>query len=252
MTVCVACRVPHTRHRRRRGFHTTTDSPSVYVCGVSVTIIMPKSKRRAAAPTLDALDGKAHLAVPFLRTDARAAVEAASTSKTKLKEAFSSELDPQWSAIAGDDGTAILRQLNLECGSGSGDNGDGDARRIGALSVRLGRAAVARALKRCALAAVVIAKDGGAPLLYAHLAALAQESGTPVCVLACSSAQLGQPFGLLRASTVGLLKEHFDGGSSLLLDLVRKGATRKKPTTAGPRAEPGKTLLLWDGSRPSR
>ena len=95
----------------------------------------------------------------------------------------------------------------------------------------LGRAKVTRALRRRELRALVLARDSGPPLLHAHLAALAQECGVPACVLACGSAQLGQPFGLLRASAIGLLAEHFAESHELVARL-RRAAQQQQP--AGP------------------
>ena len=45
----------------------------------------------------------------------------------------------------------------------------------------------------------------------------------PDPVLACSSAQLGQPFGLLRAAAIGLDAGHFEEGHALV-QLLRESA----------------------------
>ena len=194
---------------------------------------MGKKPQRAAA-TLDELASAGETVVsrvPFLRTDARAMQQPAGKSKSKMKQAFASDLEPNWPAASAEASSHILGLLGVECGSGDGG-------RNRASCVCLGRSAVARALKRNSLAALILAKDAGVPLLYSHLAVLAQASGTPVCVVACSSAQLGQPFGLLRASAVGLRKEHFvDAASSELMRRVLDCSPTNKP----PR------LLLWTG-----
>jgi hypothetical protein len=189
--------------------------------------ISSKNKRRRAA-TLDELGGIASSRVHFLRTDARAAAAAPTTSRTKLKEALSSELEPQWTAATGEAAASVLRQLGQEC--------SGDAARAGML---LGRGAVGRALRRRQLRAVVLAREAGVPLLYSHLAKLAQDAGAPVCLLACGSAQLGQPFGLLRASAVGLRADHFNEHHELVLLLRRaagSGGAQPLPWASAPGA----------------
>ena len=171
---------------------------------------MPKKRRRAAA-TLDQLE-HASERVPFLRTDAREASVVAPVSRTRAKEALACDLDPEWSAASPATTTAVLRQLGADCAANS------------APGVRLGRSAVTRALRRGELAALIVSREGGPPLSYAHLAAHAQQHGTAVSLLACSSAQLGQPFGLLRASCIGLLAHHFPA-SHPLVQLVQRTAS---------------------------
>ena len=169
---------------------------------------MSKRKRplKAAALTLEDLDGDASKRVSFLRTDARAAIATVPTSMTALKEAFVSELEPKWVAASGELAAAVLRQIGHACAAVAPAHAP---QRQPLAGIHLGRSCVCRALKRRALRAVVLAREAGPPLLYAHLAALAQEAGATVALLACSSAHLGQPFGLLRASAVGLDAELF-------------------------------------------
>jgi ribosomal protein L7Ae-like RNA K-turn-binding protein len=193
-------------------------------------------KRKKAAATLDSLGGEAARVVHFLRTDAKAALPSAA-SNTKLKEAFASELDPQWSIATASTTNGMLRGLGshyakMEASASASSTGTSavSSSSIGASSKRhglcLGRGAVARAVRRRELSAVVLAKEAGPPLLYAHLAPLAQETGTPICLLNCSSAQLGQPFGLLRASAVGLRADSF-GAEHELVELLRRSESSK-------------------------
>ena len=144
--------------------------------------------------------------------DAREASAAAVVSRTKAKEALASDLDPEWLAASQQMTASVLRQLGADCTAD-------------ASAVRLGRSAVSRALRRGELAALVVAREGGPPLSYAHLAALAQQRGVAVSLLACSSAQLGQPFGLLRASCVGLRAPHFEPTHPILQLIQRATLT---------------------------
>lgn len=179
-------------------------------------------QRAKKAQTLDDLGGKASN-VFFVRTDAVAALPQ-SISHSKLKQAFDWELAPQWPLITGDNAAVILRHIGSAC---TADAAAGrDPPRPG--GIRLGRAAVTRALRRRELRAVILARDSGPPILYTHLAALAQDCGAPACLLACSSAQLGQPFGLLRASTVGLHASHF-GEDHELVALLRRAGREQQP-----------------------
>ena len=208
---------------------------------------MPKRKGRPAA-TLDSLDGEAHSRVSFLRTDARAAV-ATTASRTKLKEAFDSDLEPQWAMVSGEAASSALRLLSVEAASGA--TSTASSRHAG---LCLGRGAVARALSRGELSAVVLAREAGAPLLVSHLAVLAQERGTSVCMLACGSAQLGQPFGLLRASAIGLHAESF-GADHELVRLLRASAQARVPAKARAAAngsDAGSPLPWLGGARAAR
>jgi ribosomal protein L7Ae-like RNA K-turn-binding protein len=175
-------------------------------------------KKRKAAVTLDELDGVASRAVPFLRTDARAAVATASTSNTRRKEGFTSELEPSWTAVSGEVAANVLRHLASGCVASSAERSITTAARARP-HVRLGRGAVCRGLRQGALSAVVLARESGPPLLYAHIAALAQEHGVTVALIGCSSAQLGQPFGLLRTSAIGLGRESFSDNHELVQTL---------------------------------
>ena len=176
---------------------------------------MPKKPKPKKAQTLDDVKGVASDVVHFLRTDARAAVSTAPVSRTRLKQSFEWELAPRWPLLAGDDAAAALRHVSAAAGP----------LRAG---LCIGRAAVTRALRRRELRAVVLARDAGPPLLSAHLAALAQDADAPVSLLACGSAQLGQPFGLLRASAVGLRSAHFAPEHALVV-LLKRGAQQQAP-----------------------
>ena len=182
--------------------------------GVDVHDPMRKRKRGLSAVTLDGLGGEAASRVSFVRTDARAAV-ATTASRTKLKEAFDSDLEPQWATFSGDAGASVLRLLGVEDANDATPTAS--SRRNGFC---LGHDAVARALSREKLSAVILAREAGSPLLVSHLAVLAQERGIAVCMLAHGSAQLGQPSGLLRASAIGLRAESF-GADHELVRLLR-------------------------------
>ena len=184
------------------------------------------NKRKAKALTLDDLDGDASRRVSFLRTDARAAVSPAASTMTTLKEVFLSDLEPQWETAKGESAAALLRQLGDVCAAAPAD----EMGRKTLPGVHLGRASVCRMLRQRALRAVILAREGGPPLLYAHIAVLAQEAGTSVVLLACNSAHLGQPFGLLRASAVGLHVDHFHD-SHALVKLVRDAAGARGTVT---------------------
>ena len=180
-----------------------------------------KASKRAAA-TLDDLDGVASSRVKFIRTDARAAVSSrAGPSQRALREATAAAT-PQCPVIDGEEAAALLRRLSADCVS-SADQDAGPCARPG---VRVGLSAVTRALRRGTLRAAVIARDSGPPLLAAHLPALARARDVPACVLACASAQLGQPFGLLRAAAVGLDAEHFAADHPLVVLVARAGIAR--------------------------
>lgn len=183
-------------------------------------------KRGRAAATVDDLDGEAASRVHFVRTDARAAVKAAA-SHAKLKEVFASDLEPQWTTVPAEVLGRVLQLLSAAWSkSGTGDPGGTSS--VATSYLCIGRAAVSRALKRGELSAVVLAREAGVPLLCAHMAVLAEERGTLIRQLPCGSAQLGQPFGLLRASTVGLRTSCF-GDSHELLALLRTNASPPLP-----------------------
>lgn len=179
-----------------------------------------KQRRRPAkAKTLDDLGGVAST-VPFLHTDSRATAPE-QLSRMRLKQAFEWELAPQWPVLAGADASAVLRHVGAAAGAVPSQKPTGFC---------VGRAAVERALRRRELAALILARDAGPALPCAHLAALAQESATPVGLLACSSAQLGQPFGLLRTSAVGLRTARSGGTEEdALVTLLTRVAQRQQP-----------------------
>ena len=210
-------------------------------------------KRRAV--TLDDLSGAAHERVSFLRTDARAAV-GTKVSRTKQKEAFVSDLEPHWVPASGEASASILRQLGDEHDAGSVSTSDSGA------VVCLGRNAVTRALRQRSLRTVILARDSGPQLLYAHLAPLAQQGDVSVCVLACTSARLGQPFGLLRCSALGLRRDAFNE-SHALVQLVKRAASpalllpwldaavRAREPSETPRAEVDESSKCEDAAQKS-
>ena len=181
-------------------------------------------RRKPPAKTLDDLGGAASN-VSFIRTDASAISKSKTSSQTKINKRRKGS-GPRWPLLNGEEAATILRGLSqLTSASDASGSSSGSARPAG---LCLGRAAVSRALRRRELRALVIAQDSGPPVLHAHLAALAQAAGTPSCLLACGSAQLGQPFGLLRASAVGLRASHF-GEEHDLVALLTAAAQRLQP-----------------------
>lgn len=189
---------------------------------------MPDKKRKrpakVAAATLGDLEGDASRRVSFLRTDARAAVPTL-VPAAPLKEAFHSDLDPRWVTAAGASTAAVLSRLSEDIIS-TVASADGSQRR--AKGIHLGRASVCRLLRRRALSAAVLASDAGPPLAFAHVAVLAQESGAHVALLSCGSSHLGQQFGLLRASAIGLEAAHFPE-SHPFVQLIKRTARPAQP-----------------------
>ena len=184
----------------------------------------PRSK--PAALTLDALDGAASKRVAFLRTDATAvATPSPVASKSRLKEAFASSLEPQWVAVSGVLTADILRELGAEATARSAQ---GPRRGVAPLGIYIGRNAVSRRLRKRALRSLVVARDAGLPMLYAHLPLLAQQAGVTPTLLSCSSAQLGQLFGLPRISAIGLDAQEFPDDHALVL-LLRRAAGEGLP-----------------------
>ena len=163
------------------------------------------AKRRAAA-TLDELGGAASGRVDFVRTDARA-VKRAAPSNSKLKGALASPFEMA-AGLAGPSAAGVLRELVASCA--------GDAAGRVRPGVVVGLGAVGRRLRRGELSALVVAREAQQPLLLAHVPVLAAQRGVPLCVLACSSAQLGQRFGLLRAAAVGLEARLFAADHALV------------------------------------
>ena len=199
------------------------------------------SRKSKKALTLDDLGGVASN-VSFVRTDARAAAPT-QLSRTKLKQAFDWELTPQWPLLTADDATNVLRYI-ASISSSTSDSSPRPTR------LCVGRAAVARALRRTGeLAAVLLARDAGPPLLSAHLAALVQDSETVVCALACSSAQLGQPFGLLRASAVGVKAAHQSAEADALMTVLRSAVQQQQPAGPLPWLQSARKGLLSERQR---
>ena len=184
-------------------------SRSENVDSPAVSVVMVKKKPSQAA-TLDELGGTASKKVKFIRTDARSLITSA-PSNSKVKAALTSSLEPQWPPVTKERTAVVLKRIAADC-SAARDAGDSHARD----GVLIGLGSVTRALRRCELRAIVLAKESQPPLLYAHVPLLAQQQNVTVCALPCSSAQLGQIFGLLRASAVGLAASAFDSGHPLV------------------------------------
>lgn len=167
-------------------------------------------KRRAAA-TLDELGGAASGRVDFVRSDARA-VKRTAPSNSQLKSALASPFEMA-GGLAGPTAAHVLRELVASCA--------GDAAGRVQPGVVVGLGAVGRRLRRGELSALVVAREAMPPLLLAHVPVLAAQRGVPLCVLACSSAQLGQRFGLLRAAAVGLEARLFAADHALVRLLAK-------------------------------
>lgn len=156
--------------------------------------------KKRFAVTVDELGGSASSRVDFIRTDARAAKHAV-PSNTRLKDALSSPFDIA-RGLTGLASAAVVRQLMTSCsGAPAGCAQPG---------VVFGLGAVTRRLRRGELQAVIMAGEMHPALLVAHIPVLAARRAVPLCILDCSSAQLGQPFGLLRAAVIGFASEHFE------------------------------------------
>lgn len=183
---------------------------------------MAKTKRKRVA-TLEDLGGDASKGVKFIRTDARALI-AAAPSNSKIKAALAAPHEPQWLPVTEGRTAAVLQQLGADC-SAARDVGNAHARD----GVIIGLGAVSRALRRCELRAIVLARESQPPLLYAHVPLIAQQQRVPVCSLPCSSARLGQIFGLLRASAVGLAARSFEAAHPLVQLLAQDASSLPFP-----------------------
>ena len=211
---------------------TTTTIAAVVFSGVLVRAAQELASRRAWTPTssraftqgetmskrkavtVDELGGSAHSRVDFIRTDARA-VKRATPSNTHLKGALSSPFELP-SGLTGLAAAGVIRQRVSSCTGGqTGQVPSG---------VVIGLGAVTRRLRRGELQAVIVAREMHPPLLVAHLPVLAAKSGVPLCLLGCSSAQLGQPFGLLRVAAIGFAVDHF-GLDHPLIQLLAESMT---------------------------
>ena len=159
----------------------------------------PRARKRAA--TLRELRGVASGKAGFIRSDARAVVTP-NASKSRLKLALSASSEPTWSAAPAADTASVLQRIATDCV----DPQVGSARtRAGVI---VGLRAVTRRLGRRSLRTVFVARDVRPTVLTAHLPVLARRCAA-LCALECTSAQLGQPFGLLRAAAIGLTTEGF-------------------------------------------
>jgi ribosomal protein L7Ae-like RNA K-turn-binding protein len=167
-----------------------------------------KARDGVAATTLRQLGGVASTKASFIRSDARAVV-APAASRGQLKGALISPFEPRWPSLKADDEARMMQLLVSSCVARKADT----ARARPGVVVGLG--AATRRLRQRSLRALVVAKHVPlAPL--AHLPVLAQRQGVPLCTLNCSSAQLGQPFGLLRAAVIGLAASEFSAEHELV------------------------------------
>ncbi len=178
-----------------------------------------KRKRSArAAVTVDQLGGGASSRVDFIRTDARA-LKRSTPSNTHIKGALNSPFELP-SGLTGLAAASVIRQLVASCSGG----------RTGQVpqGMVVGLGAVTRRLRRGELRAVVVAREMHPALLVAHVPVLSARREVPLCLLGCSSAQLGQPFGLLRAAAVGLDAAHFEAEHPLVR-LLAESASATPP-----------------------
>ncbi|KAL3927963.1 MAG: hypothetical protein SGPRY_002591 [Prymnesium sp.] len=196
--------------------------------------------RAPRALSLDELGGAAGKKVAFIRTDASALLPHA-PSNTQLKAGLSSPYEPRWPHVSKEECAEVLRALGERL---AGERHNAGFRSLG---LTLGLRAVTRALRRAELCGVLLARESQSPLLYAHIPLLAQrqtqqEHGMrPVVrMLPCSSAQLGQLFGLLRVSTVGLQASHFKDSDTVIKLLAKNDGLLfpwlqpKAPTVSAP------------------
>ena len=153
--------------------------------------------KKRLAVTVDELGGSASSRVDFIRTDARAA-KRATPSNTHLKDTLSSPFDIA-RGLTGPASAAVIRQLVTLRTAAPEQPG-----------LVIGLGAVTRRLQRGELRAVVMAGAMHPALLVAHIPVQAARAAVPLCILECSSAQLGQPFGLLRAAAIGFTSDSFD------------------------------------------
>ena len=102
--------------------------------------------------------------------------------------------------------------------------------------VIIGLRAVTRRLGRRSLRAVFVARNMRPSVLVAHLPVLARRHAV-LCALDCTSAHLGQPFGLLRAAAIGLSAEAFTADHPLV-ELASTLQPAAGPSEAGAAAEP--------------
>ena len=175
---------------------------------------------------LDDLGGAAKK-VAFVRDDARALASAA-PSKSQLKAALAVPFDALPAPATGNVAEAVLSRLASDCVVRATAGADGRTVRAG---VVLGLGAVTRALRQGRLSAVMLAREPQ-PMLVAHVAAVAAPCGVPVCVLPCGSAQLGQPFALLRAAAVGLRSAEFGEDHALVRAVERAGRSEGHERTS--------------------
>ena len=169
-----------------------------------------KGKKRFAV-TVDELGGSASSRVDFIRTDARAA-KRATPSNTHLKDTLSSPFDIA-RGLTGPASAAVIRQLVTLRTAAPEQPG-----------VVIGLGAVTRRLQRGELRAVVMAGEMHPALLVAHIPVQAARAAVPLCILECSSAQLGQPFGLLRAAAIGFTSKSFELEHPLIRLLAESAA----------------------------
>ena len=168
--------------------------------------------KKRFAVTVDELGGSASSRVDFIRTDARAA-KRATPSNTHLKETLSSPFDLA-RGLTGPAMQAVIRELVRLRTAAPEQPG-----------VVIGLGAVTRRLQRGELRAIVMAGEIHPALLVAHIPVHAARAAVPLCILECSSAQLGQPFGLLRAAVIGFTSKCFALEHPLIRLLADSAAT---------------------------
>ena len=168
--------------------------------------------KKRFAVTVDELGGSASSRVDFIRTDARAA-KRATPSNTHLKETLSSPFDIA-RGLTGPAMQAVIRELVRLRTAAPEQPG-----------VVIGLGAVTRRLQRGELRAIVMAGEIHPALLVAHIPVHAARATVPLCILECSSAQLGQPFGLLRAAVIGFTSKCFALEHPLIRLLADSAAT---------------------------
>uniref|UniRef100_A0A7S4BEA9 Ribosomal protein L7Ae/L30e/S12e/Gadd45 domain-containing protein n=2 Tax=Chrysotila carterae TaxID=13221 RepID=A0A7S4BEA9_CHRCT len=199
---------------------------------------MTKKKARLAA-TLNDYEGAAASRIHFIRADAKPLMQGASPSKTKLKASLLALCEPGWREISPRDVSMLMQSINGSCVTST------DSHLHASRGVVLGMRAVTRAARRAELSALLVAAHSHSSLLLQQLACMADSHGAAVCALPCSSARLGQPFGLLRASAIGLRRDAFPTEHPLVA-AASKHRTRFSEEAPLDRAAPHSSETLPD------
>ena len=169
-----------------------------------------RSRKRAAA-TLDDLDEDASKQVHFIRADARPAARR-STSTSLLKDLFNSGLEPKWSTASAAAMAAAFKHISHRVKTQTTFS----RQHLQCLGIHIGRSTVRRRLLSGSLRLILSVREAGPGILSTELGILAAKAGVPLVVLGCSSAQLGQLFGLLRVSAIGFSQNEAEPLLSLL------------------------------------